>query len=280
MDINKVDRIAAFSHNGQGGNPAGVAICDVMPGTDTMLQIASDIGYSETAFLVKQDSAWRVRYFAPQMEVPFCGHATIAVGAVLAERFGVGEYPLILNDGTISVSAIDSADGRLISLQSPQTRSWAAPDAYIDSILSAFNITQGELDTELPVSFANAGANHLIVPLASRETLAAMDYPFEAVKSLMAEQDLVTINLIWRDSNQRFYARNAFAAGGVVEDPATGAAAAALAGYLRDQGWQGSRSFEILQGIDMGQPCSLLIEYDEAVGSSIKVSGTTYRISL
>lgn len=76
-------KLAAFSQNGQGGNPAGVAFYDAMPSEEEMLKIAKEVGYSETAFLVKhpQGDGWRVRYFAPEMEIPFCGHATIALGA-------------------------------------------------------------------------------------------------------------------------------------------------------------------------------------------------------
>ena len=81
-------KLAAFSQNGQGGNPAGVAFCDEMPSDAEMMKVAKEVGYSETAFLVKrpQGDGWRVRYFAPELEVPFCGHATIALGAALGER--------------------------------------------------------------------------------------------------------------------------------------------------------------------------------------------------
>jgi PhzF family phenazine biosynthesis protein len=67
-------KLAAFSHNGKGGNPAGVVFNDAMPKEEEMLKVAKEVGYSETAFLVRQADDWRVRYFAPDMEVPFCGH--------------------------------------------------------------------------------------------------------------------------------------------------------------------------------------------------------------
>ena len=79
-------RIAAFSYNDKGGNPAGVVICSEMPTEKEMLETAKQIGYSETSFLKQVEDGWRVRYFAPEMEVQFCGHATIASGAVLGER--------------------------------------------------------------------------------------------------------------------------------------------------------------------------------------------------
>ena len=125
-------KLAAFSHNGQGGNPAGVAFCDEMPSDEEMLKVAKEVGYSETAFLVKQDEGWRVRYFAPEMEVPFCGHATIALGAALGERFGEGEYKLELNDSTITVRAEKTENGFVATLQSPKTHSEDAPKEYVD----------------------------------------------------------------------------------------------------------------------------------------------------
>ena len=56
-----------------------------------MLKIAADLGYSETAFATpREDGDYDVRYFSPEAEVPFCGHATIATGVALAERDGAG----------------------------------------------------------------------------------------------------------------------------------------------------------------------------------------------
>ncbi len=67
----KINRISAFSYNNKGGNTAGVVICDVMPETKEMLKIAKDFGYSESALLHKYNDGWRVRYFSPEIEVPF-----------------------------------------------------------------------------------------------------------------------------------------------------------------------------------------------------------------
>jgi PhzF family phenazine biosynthesis protein len=91
----------------------------------------------------------------------------------------------------------------------------------------------------------------------------------------MAEEGLITISLLWNESDEVFHSRNPFASGGVYEDPATGAAAAALAGYLRDIGWQGKNEFVILQGEDMGVPSRLLVKYGSKSGESVSVSGET-----
>lgn len=271
-------KLAAFSQNGQGGNPAGVAFCDEMPSESEMLAIAKEVGYSETAFLVKQADGWRVRYFAPEMEVPFCGHATIALGAALGERFGEGTYQLYLNDSQISVRAEKTSGGMSATLQSPATWSEDAPQEYVDKILAAFDLTKEKLDSRFPVRLAGAGAKHLVIFLRERKTLAEMSYPFEEVRALMAEQGLVTISLLWNESESVFHSRNAFASGGVYEDPATGAAAAALAGYLRDIGWNGASTFTILQGEDMGMPSRLTVSFTPKAGESVTVSGEVRHI--
>jgi len=266
-------RLAAFSHDGQGGNPAGVAFYDEMPAEDDMMRIAKEVGYSETAFLVKQDDGWRVRYFAPQLEIPFCGHATIALGAALGERFGVGDYKLFLNDSQISISTEKSGDGFAATLRSPATMSEEAPREYVDQVLAGFKLTANELNSAFPIRFASAGAKHLILVLKERKTLEKMEYDFEQMRALMAEKGLITISLLWQESHSVFHSRNAFASGGVYEDPATGAAAAALAGYLRDIHWNGQNEFTILQGEDMGMPSLLQVKFTPKAGESVNVSG-------
>src|SRR4051794_11392731 len=82
-------RYAAFTDSPDGGNPAGVVLDATELSDAEMQQIAKDVGYSETAFVVpRADGEYDVRYFSPEAEVPFCGHATIATGVALAERHG------------------------------------------------------------------------------------------------------------------------------------------------------------------------------------------------
>lgn len=276
----KVLRIAAFSDNDQGGNPAGVVICDEMPREKKMLLVAQQVGYSETAFLKPYKDGWKIRYFSPEIEVPFCGHATIASGAALGKCFGEGPYKFFLKNDEISVNVTATKNERyVVALQSPETWSETAPNEYVEEILKLFQLTISKLDQNFPVRFAFAGAKHLIIVLENRKTLAEMDYHFEDTKTLMLNEDVATISLLWVESDRIIHSRNAFASGGVYEDPATGAAAAALAGYLRDISWPGKRKFEIFQGEDMGCPSRLFVEYSSQLGSSVKISGETRNIS-
>ncbi|MEM8811431.1 MAG: PhzF family phenazine biosynthesis protein [Pseudomonadota bacterium] len=267
-------RLAAFSDGSVGGNPAGVMIADALPDADTMQSVAADVGYSETAFAAPDGEAWRVRYFAPAMEVPFCGHATIALGAALARSKGDGVYTLNLNEAVISVEGRRDGDLFTGALQSPPTKSEPADPALVNEILALLGYTSSDLDPRLSPTLANAGATHLILGLRDRAKLAAMDYDLEAGRALMNAAGLVTIALIVTESDRLFHARNAFASGGVLEDPATGAAAAAFAGALRDLGWPHGGAIDIVQGEDMGMRSRLHAEIPSEAGASIRVSGT------
>src|SRR5687767_14266127 len=96
---------AAFTETPEGGNPAGVVLDASALNDAEMLKIAADLGYSETAFVVASDTPneYDVRYFAPEAEVPFCGHATIATGVALAERDGAGTLVFHTKAGTVPV---------------------------------------------------------------------------------------------------------------------------------------------------------------------------------
>jgi PhzF family phenazine biosynthesis protein len=278
MNANDILRIAAFSDGDTGGNPAGVWIGDALPGADEMQRLAREIGFSETAFAAPLGDGWRVRYFSPEAEVPFCGHATIALGAALARRHGDGVYPLTLNGAAITVEGHAAGERFEAALQSPPTRSAPAPAALAEAALALFGYGRGDLDPRIPPALAHAGADHLVLALKSRELLAAMRYDLAAGRALMNAHGLVTIVLAWAEHEQLFHTRNPFAAGGVYEDPATGAGTAALAGYLRDLGWPHRGRLDVVQGEDMGMRSRLLAQVGPVAGSSIRVSGTARRM--
>ncbi len=141
-------------------------------------------------------------------------------------------------------------------------------------VLAALGWRHDELDQRLPPAVGYAGVNHLILAIAGSERLRILEYDFDRLRSVMLPADLTTFQLIWRDGPDRFRARNPFPVGGVIEDPATGAAAAAFGAYLR---WRGEltppASFRIRQGVEIGRPSDIEVEIPDDVGG-IRVSGT------
>lgn len=271
-------KLAAFSDGNHGGNPAGVWIGDVLPDDASMQSIAAEVGFSETAFAAPIEDGWRVRYFSPLAEVPFCGHATIALGAALAARQGDGVFDLTLNQARITVEG--HAQGELFSaaLQSPPTHSAPVSDQLLDEALRLFGYSPEDLDERIPPAAINGGAGHLVLALKDRAKLKAMHYDQPAGRTLMVRENWATILLVWAESEQYFHSRNPFAFGGVYEDPATGAATAAFAGYLRDIQWPHGGMIDILQGEDMGSPSRLRAEITREPGSSIRVSGMARKL--
>ncbi|KWT08244.1 MULTISPECIES: PhzF family phenazine biosynthesis protein [Pseudomonas syringae group] len=271
-------KLAAFSDGNQGGNPAGVWLGASLPDEVRMQQIAADVGFSETVFAAPLENGWRVRYFSPLAEVPFCGHATIALGAALAAQQGDGVFDLTLNQAQITVEG--HAQGSLTSaaLQSPPTFSKPVSAQLLEEALTLFGYTHSDLDERIPPAHINGGAGHLILALNSRAALKGMHYEQQAGRELMVREGWATILLAWAETDQMFHTRNPFAFGGVYEDPATGAATAALGGYLRDVGWPHGGLIDILQGEDMGSPSCLRAEIPEQIGSSIRVSGMARRL--
>jgi PhzF family phenazine biosynthesis protein len=276
-------RLAAFTTDPVGGNPAGVWIGEGLPPNAEMQRIAADVGYSETAFLAPDGSGdpgrLRVRYFSPAKEIDFCGHATIAAGVALAERGSPRSLALATNDGVVDLDIERDDDGRYrATLTSIDPWVREAPDEVIDRLLELLDWRREDLDPRLPPAIAFAGVRHPILAVRELATLGRMTYAFEPMRRLMLDHDFTTIQLIWREHPTRFRARDPFAAGGVVEDPATGAAAAALGAYLREHGEiTPPATFEVLQGVEMGRPSLLTVSIVPGA-TGVRVSGNAVPI--
>lgn len=273
-----IEHIAAFSNGSSGGNPAGVVLCETMPTPDIMQNLAAQIGYSETAFATPVNKGWKVRYFSPEVEVDFCGHATIALGAVLAKTIGTGEFDLTLNHAKIRVEGFVSEHNWGASFVSPPTHSQSIDPSLLQETLTLFGLNKEDLDTRIPPAIAFAGGTHLILTLNSREKLTLMNYDQKQGADLSKRAGLVTFSLIYSESDTVFHSRNPFPIGGVFEDPATGAAAAALGGYLRDINWPHGGVITVHQGDDMGMSSRLNAEIFSEKGSGVRVSGSTREI--
>lgn len=266
---------SAFTTTTEGGNPAGVWIGELLPDGDEMQRIAAVVGFSETAFLARNDDGtWKTRYYSPEAEVMFCGHATIASGVALGTMHGQGTYTLITPVGEVPVAVhADGAGREIATLTSVEPSQRPVPSEVLDSALSCLGWDIGDIDTAIPPTFAFAGSWHLVVSVTEHTTLQNLNYAFDNLRALMAVHDLTTLQLVWRQDETVFHSRNPFPPGGVVEDAATGAAAAALGGYLRAiDAVEPPTDIRIQQGTEMGRPSTLYVRIPRSGG--IEVSGT------
>lgn len=276
----EVLRYAAFARDPKAGNPAGIVIDAEGLAEPAMQAIAAQVGYSETAFLRPLGGGqFAVRYFSPQAEVPFCGHATIASAVAIAERDGVGTLHFGTQVGRVVVqTGFDDAGDITATLSSVPTKVTAVNEADLVEALAALSWPATDLDPSLPPRAAFGGVHHLVLAARSRERLADLGYDFDRLKTLMLQREWTTIQLVWRESPTEFHVRNPFPVGGIVEDPATGAAAAAFGGYLRSLGLiTPPATIRLHQGADMGRPSLLVVEVPAGV-ETVKVTGNAVRI--
>jgi PhzF family phenazine biosynthesis protein len=272
-------RYSAFSTDPAGGNPAGVWIGNALPSKGEMQTIARRVGYSETAFIAPMTGFNRtVRYYSPEIEVTFCGHATIASGVALGSIAGPGTYTFSTLVGDIPVSVTEQNGQFRAALRSVEPKTAEVTAQRVEAVLRALDWSTADLSPAIPPIRAYAGAWHLVLAVNRLERLNRLKYDFSMLKSLMEREKLTTLQLVWRETDDVFHSRNPFPVGGVIEDPATGAAAAALGGYLRQKKLvRVPAQIIIHQGEAMGRPSRLEVEIPENGG--IAVSGTAVKIS-
>lgn len=271
---------AAFTTQPSGGNPAGVVLDAGDLAQPQRQQIATTLGYSETAFLERgaDRNQYKLRYFSPVAEVPFCGHATVATAVALAHRDGPGALLFDTSIGEIAVSTYKGAGGFRASLRSVPTHSRPASAEVVLEVLQALRWHSSDLAPQFPPHIAFAGNEHLVLAAHSRQRLANLHYDFGALKEVMERHGWTTVQLVWRQSDHTYHSRNPFPVGGVIEDPATGAAAAAFGGYLRVLGLiTDEQHITIVQGEDMGRRSELEITVDPA-SPEVTVAGSAVQI--
>jgi PhzF family phenazine biosynthesis protein len=269
--MTEILRYAAFSDDPSGGNPAGVVLDAAGLADAEMLAIAAEVGYSETAFITERSQSLRVRYFSPLAEVPFCGHATVATAVAL----GDGDHLFLTNAGEVPVTV---EHGRA-TLTSVDARTEDLADDALADLLRALRWSEFDLDASLPPRVAYAGAYHPIVAAASRKRLAQLDYDVPALTALMQTHGWTTVQLVFRTADDAFDVRDPFPVGGVYEDPATGAAAAAFGAYLRDM-WlvENDAVLTLSQGDDLGRPSRITVTLVPGE-LGVRVSGTAVPIT-
>jgi PhzF family phenazine biosynthesis protein len=271
---NMAERYAGFSLGNNGGNPAGVLLTETVLSDAEMMAIAKKVADSETVFAFpKEDNHFLIKYFAPEAEVDFCGHATIALGKALTKHAGEGEYFLETNKGVLQLTT--RANGEIF-FDSPQTSSRPLAEQELAFLLENSSITHEVLHPLYFPAMVNAGNDHALLVLNGELELSLFEYDYDALKDWMKKHRVVTFAVAVISPNGQIRIRNAFAFGGVYEDPATGAAAAAVSGFLRDNELTALRELTFFQGTEMGQGSVLKTSFSDKKGSAIRVGGSAY----
>lgn len=273
----KVLRLAAFSTDPAGGNPAGVVLDAEGLDDPTMQSIARDVDFAETAFVTDLNgSRLSIRYFSPVAEVPFCGHATIATAIALVEhgRAELGELTFRTPVGVIAIRTESSGDLITASFTSVEPSISSLPDEDLAKILEIIGLSHAELDIRMPPAIAYAGNRHPLIVLADRTPFDNFGFDPSRARALMDEKGWpATIIVLHAPSMSEITARNIFPVGSITEDSATGSAAASVGAYLRTQGLLAPPArISVHQGYHVGRPSVLTVYVPPHGGPT--VSGT------
>ena len=220
---------AAFTAQPFGGNPAAVVPLSAWIDDGLMQKIAAENNLSETAFFVPAGpSEWEIRWFTPTVEVPLCGHATLASAAVIREKLGHEDWPVRLLSASGPLVVELEGDGYLLDLPANPPVRVEPPDGLAESL------GLRECETWL-------GRDIYMVPLESQAAVEALAPKFERLAEVVAHGIVVTAPGDEVDFVSRFFAP----AIGIDEDPVTGAAHCLLVPYWAQR--TGKNDFEALQ---------------------------------
>ncbi|KQM81582.1 phenazine biosynthesis protein PhzF [Agromyces sp. Leaf222] len=273
-------RYAAFTDRPDGGNPAGVVL-DASDLSDAQMQrIAAEVDFAETAFVTGRDGdAYRLRYFSPIAEVPFCGHATVATAVALAERSATGALRFATPVGPIEIVTLQGAGGITAAFTSVGTDLAEFEASTLERVLDLLGLDAAALSRSLPPRLAFAGNWHPVLVIDEAGAFDGFAFDPAAVRALMDEQGWPATITVLHPLAQadaagplRFEARNLFPVGRITEDPATGSAAASVGGYLRAIGAVAPPARVVIeQGRHVGRPGELVVDIPPTGG--ITVSG-------
>lgn len=263
-----------------GGNPAGVVL-EAAGLTDTdMLAIAARVGYSETAFVTAADGdRVHVRYFSPAAEVPFCGHATVALAVAIAERQGVGARVFVTAAGDVALTSTTTDAGVQVAMTSVEPATRPVPAERLLPLLEVLGLVAADLDPEHPPLESFAGNWHPVLVLAQADLFHQFRFAPDVLADRMRRSGWpATVTVLHRTGAGEYEARNLFPVGRITEDPATGSAAASVGAYLRAVGRASAGDRVVIrQGRHVGRPSLLLVDVPAAGGVTVTGGATPIR---
>ncbi|PSB07698.1 PhzF family phenazine biosynthesis protein [filamentous cyanobacterium CCP2] len=214
-------QVDAFTSTPFAGNPAAVCVLDTLPEDGWMQKLAREMNLSETAFLVRQEDGFNLRWFTPKVEVNLCGHATLASAHIL------------WTEGHLAPDQEARFHTRSGLLTAKQEDGWIIMNFPVDNARDIKIRPELIKALNAPICEVYEGTVGYIVEVNSEEVVRAVQPNVEILKTLPAKGLVVTspANGTEYDFVSRFFAP----ALGIIEDPVTGAAHCALGPFWRDR---------------------------------------------
>ena len=213
--------VDAFTDQAFKGNPAGVCILDYELEEHLMQLVASELNFSETAFVLQRpDGKYHIRYFSPKMEIPLCGHATMASSKVLFQNEDLFDLEFVTIEG---IELYVKRYEERIAMQFPVYDTAFASVPY--DMLDALGID------EVVNTAYNKETNSLIIEMKDAKALESLTPDFQALLKTHDSIHGVSVTAATTNSEYDFYSRYFWPWAGTNEDPVTGGAHTFLSKY-------------------------------------------------
>jgi trans-2,3-dihydro-3-hydroxyanthranilate isomerase len=260
------------------GNPLAVVLDADGLDDASMQAIAREFNLSETVFVRPPDdpsARARVRIFTPGQELPFAGHPTVGTAVLLGRIDGGGDRGFVLQETVGPVPCrvrSTGADSGWASFDIPRLPRKLADGPAADAMAESLGLAAGDMGLDaLPAELWSAGNAFWMVPIRNLDAAGRCTARSQFNEVFSTERGAAAF-LFCRETTDRgnaFHARMFAPEFGILEDPATGSAAAAFAGYLAAHGGypDGPHVVRIEQGYEMGRPSLIELTIDLAGGA-------------
>lgn len=253
----KVYVMDSFSDRIFGGNQAGVVLADKALEPAVMQQVAAELKHSETAFVWQTEEGNRLRYFTPAGEVDLCGHATVAVFALLRRlgRIEDGTHKALTRAGALEIEV--SGETVWMDMAPPKTLG-ILPEESWEELYGAYGLTLEDRPADLPPEIVSTGLADIMMPVRNHETLLRAVQDERTVTELSRRFDVTGVHMFCL-GEEAVYCSNFAPLYDIPEECATGTSNGALTYYLYERSLvEPERENLFLQGEHMERPSRIL----------------------
>ena len=253
----KVYVMDSFSDRIFGGNQAGVVLADKALEPAVMQQVAAELKHSETAFVWQTEEGNRLRYFTPAGEVDLCGHATVAVFALLRRlgRIEDGTHKALTRAGALEIEV--SGETVWMDMAPPKTLG-ILPEESWEELYGAYGLTLEDRPADLPPEIVSTGLADIMMPVRDHETLLRAVQDERTVIELSRRFDVTGVHMFCL-GEEAVYCSNFAPLYDIPEECATGTSNGALTYYLYERSLvEPERENLFLQGEHMERPSRIL----------------------
>ena len=266
MTVRRFATLDVFTDKRFTGNPLAVVLEPAGLDTRAMQTIAREFNLSETVFVFPPADAGsraKLRIFTPANELPFAGHPTVGTAVLLGRLDGGGDRSFVVEEqiGPVPCRVHSSGpDSGRASFEIPRLPAKEGDGPPVAAMADSVGLSAADFALDAsPAERWSAGNPFTFVPIRSLDGMARCRVDLARFEAAFGGENRAAAFLFCReaqDSGNAFHARMFAPSFGMLEDPATGSAVAAFAGYLAAHGGygDGEHLVRIEQGYEMGRP--------------------------